>query len=468
MVFTEFRFLGFFLLAFVVHWALQSNKWRKVWLLLCSYVFYAAWDWRFCSLILFSTVVDYVCGLMLSRERPPGGRRTWLGTSLFCNFGLLGFFKYYNFFVDSAHSILGWLGLGFPLSTLHVILPVGISFYTFQSLSYTIDVYRGNLKAVRSPLDFTLFVSFFPQLVAGPIVRAVDFLPQLDIRRKLSHVDFRACLTLFLIGFVKKACISDNIAPLVDRYFGSPQLYSSGASWTASFYYAVQVYCDFSAYSDMAIASAGMLGYDLCLNFWFPLFATNIGDFWRRWHMSLSSWLRDYLYIPLGGNRGSRLFTYRNLMVTLVLCGLWHGAAWNYVLFGAVHGVAVISRVEWRARFHENSLPRRAMHWLGQPITFVFFCCSLIIFRPEGIVHSMTAMKAFLMIDSPGKADFGTSILWIYPVLIAAHWIAYRGWFSEPWKRLPGWLVYLLLGGGYSIALMFAAKGYQPFIYFQF
>ncbi|MEL7520851.1 MAG: MBOAT family O-acyltransferase, partial [Cyanobacteria bacterium J06553_1] len=307
MIFTEFRFFIFFAVVFGVYWALRSNGWRKAWILACSYAFYGAWDWRFLSLIIGSTLVDYVVGLNLvkcddsSKVNSSKAKRSWLALSLCVNLGALAFFKYANFFADSAVGFFSWMGLPVNSVTLGIVLPVGISFYTFQTLSYSLDIYAGQLQPKKNLLDLATFVAFFPQLVAGPIVRAADFLPQLEIARSFDQVNVRACLTLFMVGFFKKACVSDNLAPIVDKYFAAPDTFDAISSWIGVLSYTVQIYCDFSGYSDMAIACAGLLGYELCVNFNFPYFASSITDFWRRWHISLSTWLKDYLYIPVGG-----------------------------------------------------------------------------------------------------------------------------------------------------------------------
>ncbi|MEN8445884.1 MAG: MBOAT family O-acyltransferase, partial [Cyanobacteria bacterium J06555_13] len=364
MIFTELRFLLFFAVVFGIYWSLQRNGWRKAWILLCSYAFYGAWDWRFLSLIIGSTLVDYIVGLQLGKEETaPGIRRRWLMLSLVVNLGALAFFKYANFFATSAVGFFGWLGVPVNSVTLNVVLPVGISFYTFQTLSYSLDIYARRLAPRKSLLDLATFVAFFPQLVAGPIVRASDFLPQLERSRTFSQINVRACLTLFLTGFFKKACVSDNLAPIVDRFFADPASFDALSAWIGVFSYTTQIYCDFSGYSDMAIACAGLLGYELCINFNFPYFASSVTDFWRRWHISLSTWLKDYLYIPLGGNRGGQLFTYRNLLITMVLGGLWHGAAWTFVVWGALHGGALVVHREWR-RFAADRFSRR--HVLGR------------------------------------------------------------------------------------------------------
>ena len=364
MLFTELRFLAFFLVVFAVHWTLRGLRTRKTWLLLCSYAFYAGWDWRFLGLILGSTLVDYFAGIGIQDAKTDSHRRWWLRLSLVANLGILGFFKYYDFFVESAGSLLQAFGFEPHLSTLGLILPVGISFFTFQTMSYSLDIYYRRLEPTRSLLDVALFVGFFPQLVAGPIVRASEFLPQLKRRPVFQDIAFRSALLLFLLGFIKKSCISDNLAPMVDAYYADPTLYAASAAWIAVPGYAIQVYCDFSGYSDMAIACASMLGYRLCLNFDGPYLATSLRDLWRRWHISLSTWLRDYLFIPLGGSRGGSFATGRNLAITMVLGGLWHGAAWKYVICGGLHGVGLVAQgVGITASEHAYRRRRSARCW---------------------------------------------------------------------------------------------------------
>src|SRR6266581_3069944 len=373
MSFVEFRFLWFFLVVFIVYWTMRNNAARKVWLLLCSYAFYAAWNWKFTFLVLGSTTVDYIVGQMLGRCESPAWRRFWIATSVCVNLGVLGFFKYFNFFVSSTSEFLAWLGLPASASTLNIILPVGISFYTFHSMSYTIDVYRRKQRPISNFVDLSLFVSFFPPLVAGPIVRAV----------------------LFLAGFIKKACIADGVAPTVDRYFAHPANFTAASAWIGVLFYAIQIYCDFSGYTDMAIAAARLLGYQLPNNFQFPYFARNVSDFWRRWHISLSSWLRDYLYIPLGGNRGSRAFVYRNVMITMLLGGLWHGAAWTFVIWGALHGTALLIHREWTRLTEGLKWAAGAMRWFAWPITIYVVCVAWIFFRAHDLSGAGTILKQF-------------------------------------------------------------------------
>lgn len=327
MVFTELKFLLFFFVVFSLYWLVKSKDAKKVLLLGASYYFYGSWDWRFLSLILIDTVVSYFVALGLDSSKNTKTRKLLVASNVVVCIGILFVFKYFNFFIDNLASLLSTAGIKTSIASLSLILPVGISFFTFQTLSYSIDVYRRELPANRSFLDVALFIAFFPQLVAGPIVRAIDFIPQMAVQKQWRSVRVRVAVTLILAGFFKKACVSDNIAPIVDQFFSHAPQFDSVSTLLGVFLYATQIYCDFSGYSDMAIGISELFGYRLLRNFNHPYMAYSITDFWRRWHISLSSWLRDYLYIPLGGNRGSELFCYRNLMLTMLIGGLWHGAS---------------------------------------------------------------------------------------------------------------------------------------------
>jgi alginate O-acetyltransferase complex protein AlgI len=489
MIFSEPRFLLFFLLVFSVHWALRSNAARKHVLLAASLYFYGSWDARFLALIVAASLCDWFCSLRIAAARARGAQpRRWLMVSLCYNLGTLGFFKYFNFFADSAVAFLQWLGLPASPVTLQIVLPVGISFFTFQTMSYTLDVWRGDLKPVRSPLDFLLYVTFFPQLVAGPIVRAATFLPQLDVARRFRDVDVQRAVGQFLSGFIKKSVVADLIAGPVDQVFGPPAGvvvppgeafgppadYSAASIWIAVVCYAVQIYCDFSGYSDMAIGAARLLGYELCENFRFPYLAANITDFWRRWHMSLSSWLRDYLYISLGGNRGSRWFTHRNLMLTMLLGGLWHGAGWTFVVWGAIHGVALVAHKEWLRLVGPGRLSL-----LARPLTLYTVVLAWIFFRARTWEDSWVMAKAWLFLGSPGatEVDLGVSLVdWplgvrcavVFGALFALHFAASRRWHEAIRRALPSWLVTLLFGAIAAIALSCVPLQARPFIYFQF
>src|SRR5581483_7952535 len=392
--------------------------------------------WWFPFVLIGSTCMDYIVGLGLENARDERKRRAWLLVSLAINLGVLCYFKYFNFFLASASAFLGWIGLHGSLHTLRIILPYGVSFYTFQSMSYTIEVYRRHRQAERSFLDLAFFIAFFPQLVAGPIVRAMTFLPQTKSTRVWSRdVDVRGALVQFMTGFVKKACIAESVAPFVDQYFKTPENFTALSAWIGVLFYAVQIYCDFSGYTDMAIATARLLGYELTVNFNFPYFARNVTDFWRRWHISLSTWLRDYLYISLGGNRGSLLFTYRNLLLTMLLGGLWHGAAWVFVIWGGLHGLALVVHREWLRRFGaihrkpkvvadehvrdvEIANPALGLKGiLASALTFYFVCVCWIFFRAGDLHMAKRICKQFILFRHTGPQSLDTRLLWLFAAL---------------------------------------------------
>lgn len=468
MIFTEPRFFAFFAFFFTAYWTLQGNRSRKWLLLAASYLFYSAWDPRFSTLLMLSTAIDFAVGNGIARNSEPRSRKLWLSASLIGNLGILATFKYYDFFATSASQLLQSLGLAVDLPLLSVILPVGISFYTFQTLSYSLDVYRGTLKPCQDALDFALFVAFFPQLVAGPIVRATDFLPQLETARRFTQVEVRACLALFLIGYVKKACIADQLAAPIDRVFADPGAFDSTDNWLGLLLYQVQIYCDFSGYSDMALATAGLLGFRLCLNFDFPFFASSIVDFWRRWHISLSTWLRDYLYISLGGGRGSGTRFVRNTITTFALCGLWHGAAWNFVIFGVVHGVyVVVNRWTSTSKLLEK-VPPTLRFVAGVVITNLLFALSLVIFRAESTAACRSMFDRLATPAYGGTASLHAGLWLLLVALALVHFCFWRGVFTRLSARVPDFLFSALLGIGWALALFFTATDYQPFAYFQF
>jgi len=504
MLFVEFRFFVFFLIVFGVHWTLRNNTARKWWLLLCNHTFYACFfigdpsaffdhvthgqwtqlpdGWWFPAVLWGSTCMDFAVGLGIGGATSETRRKLWLLVSLVVNLGVLCFFKYFNFFITSGAGFLEWFGLHTSLHTLKIILPYGVSFYTFQSMSYSIDVYRRRLEPVRRFLDLAFFISFFPQLVAGPIVRATIFLPQVLEKRLWANVDVRSAVTLFFVGFVKKACVSEFAAQFSDDFFAAPQKYTHAGAVLGVVFYAVQIYCDFSGYTDMAIATARLLGYELTLNFDFPYFSRHVTEFWRRWHISLSTWLRDYLYISLGGNRGSKLFTYRNLMLTMLLGGLWHGASWTFVIWGGIHGLALIVHREW-ARLTENAgtIFRRVMSVLAVPVTFYWICITWIFFRSTdtfnekthvleatALQNALAALKDFTFISRRGKASFNVGCFAVLAMLALVHWLNSRRVLATWWRRLPDWACAALLGAGTAIALLFVPVKYKPFIYFQF
>jgi alginate O-acetyltransferase complex protein AlgI len=468
VIFTEARFLVFFLIALAAYWATPSNRVRKVWLLGMSCIFYGAWDWRFLGLMMASAGLDYVAGLFMGRYPTRRSRVFWLVASLVGNLGLLGFFKYYDFFITSGTGLLQLLGLEVEPRTLGLVLPVGISFYTFQSLSYTIDVYRGHLQPVKSPVDFFLFVSFFPQLVAGPIVRATEFLPQLEEKKSFATVDVRACLTIFLVGFIKKACISDNVSPLTTQVWDDPAGHTVASTWIALFLWHAQIYCDFSGYSDMAVGTAGLMGYQLPRNFDFPYVARNIGEFWSRWHITLSTWFRDYLYISLGGSKGSTVKAVATGVVTMMLVGLWHGAGWQYIGFGVLMGGAIVVARLWESFVPAGTSLRRGATLLGPLIINYFLFVNWIVFRSVDWERGLEMFRSFFFVDQGGTRRIDPVWLLVPAAFFVFHALAYFKVVERVLRRVDDWTYAVGYGAVAAVALVFMSTNYQPFIYFQF
>ncbi len=393
MLFNSLSFIIFFAVVFSVYCVLR-HRWQNRFLVIASYLFYGWWDARFLALIAVSTLVDFY---VAQRMEAGGARRRWLWVSVGVNLSILGFFKYFGFFVESAVEALAALGFSAGSWRLDIALPVGISFYTLQTLGYTIDVYRGEVRAVRKLWDFALFVCFFPQLVAGPIERAKRLLPQIQSARRLTWDGVSQGCSLLMLGYFKKCAVADNLAPAVDRFFESPTSYEPWQLMLGLYAVAFQFYGDFSGYSDIARGAARLLGFDLMLNFRQPFFASSITDFWRRWHISLSGWLRDYVYFPLGGSRAN---VHRNLMLTMLLAGLWHGAAWTYVMFGALHGVYLVA--ERVIRLRSSPSEQWARGWrrvLSSLVTFHLFVISLALFRAESIPKSWMYLTSLVGLD---------------------------------------------------------------------
>ena len=470
-----FNSLAFFAFLAVVYPVYRWLSWRgqNRWLLAASYFFYGAWDWRFLGLIFVSTLLDYVVALALAASRDPRRRRQLVSVSIVGNLGLLGVFKYADFFADSLVELAGVFGLTLSPLTLHVILPVGISFYTFQTLSYTIDVYRGRLEPCRDFFDFALFVAFFPQLVAGPIERATNLLPQIQRARRPDAEAIGSGAWLVLWGTFKKVAIADNVLPIVHAVFAPGAQPTGPEVLMASYAFGLFAYCDFSGYSDIARGSARLLGFELMLNFDLPYFASSLRDFWRRWHISLSTWLRDYLYIPLGGNRGGSLRTYRNLMLTMALGGLWHGAAWPFVLWGVFHGAALCvhrALAPLLARVAPQGRAGRAAWWgLRVATTFQLVAFGFLLFRARSLGQIGELLGALA-----GGLEPGLALAWLptvcallAPLLLMQAIQAATGEL-EPVARWPApvrALVYALLLAG---LLLLGDDGGEAFIYFQF
>jgi alginate O-acetyltransferase complex protein AlgI len=463
VLFPTVQFAIFFPIVLALSWALMPRQhlW-KPFILFASYVFYAAVDPRFCLLLGGVTLGNQAAARLIGRTQSERARSWILGAAVALDLGVLAVFKYYGFFSQGVAQMLADLRLGMPIPLLSIALPVGVSFFTFQAISYAVDVKR-RLVEPAALIDVAVYLSFFPHLVAGPIVRAREFLPQLAAPRDPNRVAVGSGLALIGLGLVKKVVIADYLArTVVDPVFAVPQAYSGPDVWLAAYGYAAQIYCDFSGYTDMAIGLALLLGYVFPQNFRSPYRATGFRDFWRRWHMTLSRFLRDFLYIPLGGSRGGRLFTYRNLMLTMVLGGLWHGAAWTFVLWGAFHGTMLIGEHALGGRL-------RAPGWLRWLVTFHLVVLGWILFRSQSVALAGTFLARLVV---PGHPT-----LWSLPVGAAiVVTIGLQLLPADTIERAQAAVERLqpaLLAAGLAILVLFAAatvpgQGVAPFIYFRF
>ncbi|MBI9054099.1 MAG: MBOAT family protein [Bacteroidales bacterium] len=496
LLFTRLFFWGFFAFLLVFYSILyKKNPLRNAYLFAMSLFFYYKSGGYFFSLLIFSTIVDFTLGQLIYLAKTDFKKKLFVAISIVVNLSLLGYFKYTYFFTDIFNStfhtdfkVINYLasltnniaGSSFDIS--RIVLPVGISFYTFQTISYTVDVYRGKLKPVKNIIDFGFYVSFFPQLVAGPIVRAAEFIPQLYQKYKLTRQEFGHAIFLILNGLVKKILISDYISiNFVDRVFDSPLSFTGFENLMAVYGYSIQIYCDFSGYTDIAIGIALLLGFRLPVNFNSPYKAMNITDFWRRWHISLSSWLRDYLYIPLGGNKKGKTRMYINLMITMLLGGLWHGASLRFVIWGGIHGIGLVIHKLWvkmnlslSKRYSARSSKNILYRFISVFTTFHLVTFAWIFFRAESMGDALGLIKQIftnfqlelipIMISSYSK----TFIIIAIGFLI--HWLPstfkenYRGWFIKLH------IIFKLLIVIVVVFILFQAKSaeIQPFIYFQF
>lgn len=475
MSFASIQFFIFFTLVLMALWLTRIpllekafggklSAIRQGFLLIASYVFYGCWDARFCLLMLALTGSAYITAKKLDQE---GHRKFWLWIGVGIPLAILAFFKYFNFFLDSAGAIFGKSNLG----ALNIILPVGISFYTFQSLSYVIDVYRRKYHAERSFLKVALYIAFFPQLVAGPIVKAGDFLPQLQEDRKPTLKGLEAGVQIFLFGMIKKVVLADHLSVFVDDIFSTPAAFSSSTVWWAVIAYSLQIYFDFSGYSDMAVGCAKCIGYDLCRNFNLPYLSKNVSEFWKRWHISLSSWLQEYLYIPLGGNRRGN--QYINLMLTMLLGGLWHGASWTFVVWGGLHGAALCVHKWYRRNFakQNNSKAVKIFSVLG---TYVFVCICWVFFRAESFNTAWMVLRKMFVWQVGVQQPYVWGFVAVIALLAATVYACMKSrmreciegcyYIGNLSKFIP--LVTLFTVAGLVVAL--AYTGGSPFIYFQF
>lgn len=474
MLFPTLSFGLFFLVVFAFSWGLAARpEPRKLFLIAASYFFYGWWDWRFLGLIIFSSAINYGAGLLLGNTSSAGKRKHIVGWTVAINLGLLGFFKYYGFFLESLSDLLFSLGLERDLPFMEIILPVGISFFTFQGISYIIDVYRGDIPAERSATNLFLYISLFPQLVAGPIVRAAQFMPQLQVKPRLDRALVALGVVLVLAGLFKKMVIANYLATdIVDPVFFDPSAHDAQDLLLAVYGYAVQIYCDFSGYSDIAIGIAALLGYRFRWNFNQPYRAASLQEFWRRWHISLSTWLRDYLYIPLGGSRGGPFKTCRNLFITMLLGGIWHGAAWTFIIWGVMHGgMLILERLAAGAASAGRAAARPGLLTTAVRVflTFNFVCLAWIFFRATSFSHAMDYLAGLTRWTD--NIQYVTPFLVVMVVLsLAAHFLP-----GELVKRtahrlesLPILALGALLGLGIFLIEAVAPEGVAPFIYFQF
>lgn len=467
MLFPTLAFGVFFLFVYFTAWSLdRENGRRKLFLLLASWFFYAQWDWRFVGLLIASAVLNWGVAVLIDRSSESGRRKWLVGLGVAANLLILGFFKYYGFFVEQAGDLLARFGWERDLPLLQIVLPVGISFFTFQGISYVVDVHRGKTPIAKSLLDVMLLMSFFPHLVAGPIVRASDLLPQFERAPRLTREMATHGLLLICWGLFKKTVIASELSVrLVDPVFFDPSSYGALDLAAAVYGYAVQIYCDFSAYSDMAIGIAALLGYSFPRNFDQPYRARSMQDFWRRWHISLSSWLRDYLYVPLGGGKKGLVRSCLNVFITMLLGGLWHGAAWTFVAWGALHGgVQVVERLGRSVLGDRKGPPA----WLGVLVTFHIVCLGWILFRAETFPMAMEVLTGL------GRFEAATLVTPFLLTLIvgglAMHWLPPRAveGIATWMKPAPSLTMGLLIGAAILLVEAVRPDGVAPFIYFQF
>ncbi|HYC72048.1 MAG TPA: MBOAT family O-acyltransferase [Opitutaceae bacterium] len=474
MIFNSLTFVVFFAIVLGAYWSLRSWSARKNLLLVASYVFYGAWNPPFVLLLVLSTVVDYLAGARMAAETRPGLRRAWLGFSLVANLGLLGYFKYGNFLLENFQALLAAVGVTYVAPKLDIVLPVGISFYTFQTLSYSLDIYRGQLAPARSFRDFALYVTFFPQLVAGPIVRAVDFLPQMVTPREAQPGRTGWGLFLMTLGLFQKVVLADTfLSGASDTVFNHLGPVASLDAWIGVLAFSGQIFFDFAGYSTCAIGAALCFGFSMGDNFRFPYAAVGFSDFWRRWHISLSTFLRDYLYIPLGGNRAGAARAGINLVIVMLLGGLWHGAAWTFVVWGAIHGLCLVIERGLRAVFQDAAWTRHLAVQVALGLaTYAVVSFAWVFFRAQDFGTALRLSLALAgQLPAAGDAVLPTrEILQVAVVtvgLLAAHWLMRRTTIEQVVARMPRWA----LTGVWSVmlfSLVLNQGNGHAFIYFQF
>jgi alginate O-acetyltransferase complex protein AlgI len=482
LLFNSLTFVVFFIVVLVGYHLPQSWRVKKTCLLVASYIFYAAWSPPFVILLWISTVVDWIAAKKIAKTEALAQRRLWAVVSVVANMGMLGFFKYGNFLTDNFINLGQMVGMSFTPAEFSIILPVGISFYTFQTMSYTLDVYHRKSEPCPTFIDFALYVTFFPQLVAGPIVRATDLIPQFREERHATGAEFSWGLGLMSWGLFQKVVLADTLlAGAADSVFGTeaaPPLWMMAGSvywvdaWLGTLAFAGQIFCDFAGYSTVAIGTALCLGFHIPENFRFPYAAIGFSDFWQRWHISLSSWLRDYLYIPLGGNRKGTMREYANVMITMLLGGLWHGASWMFVVWGGLHGLYLWLERILRRLFSEAP-------WVKKPVvqgllgigTFLLVSLTWIFFRAQTWDVAWNVLLSTLYIEPMGAMVLSTldmvKVIGVMTVLVASHWVLRNASIEELISRIPWWLGGVVWAGLLLLTII-AQGGGSAFIYFQF
>ncbi|MCB9202366.1 MAG: MBOAT family protein [Flavobacteriales bacterium] len=478
MLFNSIDFAIFLPIVFLLYWFVFKNnlKLQNLLIVVASYVFYGWWDSKFLLLILFSTLVDFTIGNLLRNEERESKRKFLLWVSIIVNLGFLGFFKYYNFFIDNFTQAFTFFGGRIQTNTLDIILPVGISFYTFQTLSYTIDVYKKKLESTKDFIAFSAFVSFFPQLVAGPIERATHLLPQFYKKREFSYPLAVLGMRQILWGLFKKVVIADNCAELANTIFNNSSDYSGGTLVLGAVFFAFQIYGDFSGYSDIAIGTSRLLGFDLMKNFAFPYFSRDIAEFWRRWHISLNTWFRDYLYIPLGGSKGGKMMQIRNVFIIFLVSGFWHGANWTFIIWGFINALYFFPLMLAKSNrnnlgdISENSFFPSFKEFISIVGTFSLTCFAWIFFRAESVSHAWSYIESIFIFSGnffTSQVEIKSFIIIMLILLLIIEWIARKNEFALeklPDSKLVRWSFYFIL---VWICIIF--KGNQAnFIYFQF
>ncbi len=477
MLFNSVEYLIFLPTVFILYWFVLKNtiKGQNLLLFIVSYIFYGWWDWRFLSLIAFSSIIDYCCGIYIEKANTQRGKKQWLTLSMLVNLGFLGVFKYFNFFSNSLAE--GFQSMGYQLDafTLDVVLPIGISFYTFQTMSYTIDVYRGQLKPTKDIVSFFAFVSFFPQLVAGPIERATNLLPQFYTARKFDIAKAKDGLRQIAWGLFKKIVVADNCAIIANQIFDEYTTHSGSTLFLGAILFAFQIYGDFSGYSDIAIGTARLFGFNMMQNFAFPYFSRNIAEFWRRWHISLSTWFRDYVYIPLGGSRGGLSMKVRNTFIIFLVSGFWHGANWTFIIWGGLNALYFLpSLLLKKNRLYTNTVAENSFlpsikESFQILLTFCVTCIAWVFFRAPSVTFAVDYIGGILSSSLFTVPKLGVSVLPFVLFLLIIEWLQRTqkhgleiGNYHIP--KVFRWVFYL--GLVFSIFWYGAEK--QEFIYFQF